>query len=215
MRKKVLIFISCIIIIAIMGCSTEKTENISDVRLETYNQILTEYEHALKDADYIEEKWVYVYDYIKRYLDDPTVNFFYSINDLAKDGTPELILSVQDKGEYIPFIIYAYDGKKAKWLCIREEYIMKIYEGGIIEYITGGVRTHFFYDKIEKDSITTLRLADIVMDIQDENKFHYYKEVEKEKYEEISEEEFIKIKNQYTKDEIDIEWVRLEGFWEK
>ena len=81
--------------------------------------------------------------------------------------------------KYIPFIIYAYDGKTVKWLCICEEYIMRIYEGGIIEYITGGVQTHFFYDKVEKDSVITLRLADIVIDSQDEDDFHYYKEVEK------------------------------------
>ncbi len=92
---------------------------------------------------------------------------------------------------------------------------MRIYEGGIIEYITGGVQTHFFYDKVEKDSVITLRLADIVIDSQDEDDFHYYKEVEKEKYVEISEEEFTTIRNQYTKAEMNMDWMRLEGFWEK
>lgn len=201
--------------IGIMGCDAKRTENISDDRLEAYNQILAEYEQVLEDADYTEEKWVYVYDYIRRYLNKPTANFFYSIKDLAGDGTPELILSVQDNEKYIPFIIYAYDGKTVKWLCICEEYIMRIYEGGIIEYITGGVQTHFFYDKVEKDSVITLRLADIVIDSQDEDDFHYYEEVEKEKYVEISEEEFTTIRNQYTKAEMNMDWMRLEGFWEK
>ena len=144
MKKYNFIIICFIILFSLMGCSDKRPESISDDRLEAYNQILTEYEHVLEDADYTEEKWVYVYDYIKRYLNNPTVDFYYCIKDLAEDGTPELILSVQDRGEYIPFIIYAYDDEKVEWLCIREEYIMRIYEEGIVEYITGGVQTHFF-----------------------------------------------------------------------
>ncbi len=41
-KKKILIFISCIIMIGIMGCDAKRTENISDDRLEAYNQILAE-----------------------------------------------------------------------------------------------------------------------------------------------------------------------------
>lgn len=41
----------------------------------------------------------------------------------------------------------------------------------------------------------------------------YYKEIEDGKHEEITEEDFFNIKNQYATVAEELEWKKLEGFW--
>ena len=69
-------------------------ENVDYDRTAAYQSILEEYEHALEDKNYTEEQWENIYDCVigDKYFLGTTV--FYSVEDIAKDGTAELIIGL-------------------------------------------------------------------------------------------------------------------------
>ncbi|MBD5503353.1 MAG: hypothetical protein HDR09_06300 [Lachnospiraceae bacterium] len=97
---------------------------------------------------------------------------------------------------------------------------MTIYKGGVVELLSGGVDTHFMYEQIEKDEVFEKTLDTIVCrQIKDEEPYYYKYKMENGKYvdgeyEELSEDEFYNIRNQYTAVKEELEWKPVEGFWD-
>lgn len=194
-----------------------------------YYALLAEYERVMKDMSYTEEQWDSdVYDQVKRYIGKKQL--YYCIKDLTGDGKPELILGVKREREleildtiyeagYDPFIIYAYDGSGIRRAGISEEYIMTIYKNGVIGLISGGVDMHFMYKQIEENEVSAKSL-DIIVERQIAREEPYYYKYKMEngeyvygEYEELSEEEFYKIRNQYTAEKEELNWRPVDGFY--
>lgn len=230
MRCKVGMLLICIAIMELAGCAFINPISASEGEPVVYQDLLSEYERVMKDTTYTEEQWsANIYDHVKRYIGKEEL--YYCVKDLVGDGRPELILGTMREGEYEilgtvyeegcePFIIYTYDDAGAKWVSISEEYIMTIYKGGIVELISGGVDTHFMYEQIEKDEVFEKTLNTIVCrQIKDEEPYYYKYKMENGKYvdgeyEELSEDEFYNIRNQYTAVREELEWKPVEGFWD-
>lgn len=187
-----------------------------------YQKLLAEYERVMEDESYSEESWSNdIYDYVKRYIGK--TQLYYCIKDLAGDGKPELIIGtlcdeeeyeirgVTYGGMYIPFIIYTYEENRVYISCIKENYIMEIYENGVIELISGGAWQHFMYEQIEKNAVCKKSLDTIVW-VMAESGENFYKE-ENGKYINITEEEFCRVRNQYTAVKEKLEWKPISGFW--
>ena len=230
MKCRVGMLLICITIMELAGCAFINPISASEGEPVVYQDLLSEYERVMKDTTYTEEQWGdNIYDYIKRCIGK--TQLYYCITDLVGDGKPELILGTMREGEYEilgtvyeegcePFIIYTYDDIGAKWASISEEYIMTIYKDGIVELISGGVNTHFMYKQIEKDEVFEKTLDTIVCrQIKDEEPYYYKYKMENGKYvdgeyEELSEDEFYNIRNQYTAVKEELEWKPVEGFWD-
>ena len=230
MRCKVGMLLICIAIMELAGCAFINPISASEGEPVVYQDLLSEYERVMKDTTYTEEQWsANIYDHVKRYIGKEEL--YYCVKDLVGDGKPELILGTMREGEYEilgtvyeegcePFIIYTYDDAGAKWVSISEEYIMTIYKGGVVELISGGVDTHFMYEQIEKDEVFEKTLDTIVCrQIKDEEPYYYKYKMENGKYvdgeyEELSEDEFYNIRNQYTAVKEELEWKPVEGFWD-
>lgn len=228
-------------LLALSGCSVSNARNRSsdngidiaamksEENQDAYYELLAEYERIMEDMSYTEEQWGSdIYDHVKRYIGEKQL--YYCIKDLAGDGKPELILGVMREEEleisdtiyeagYEPFIIYACDGSEIYWAGISEEYIMTIYKNGIIELISSGVDMHFMYQQIEKGEVSAKSLDIIVQrQITDEEPYYYKYKMENGeyvygKYEELSREEFYKIRNQYTAEKEELEWRPVDGFY--
>lgn len=197
-------------------CDTAINEEVTDIvhvyEEGLYAPVLEEYRRVIENTAYVEADWKYVYDYVKRYIGESSEYLYYSTKDLINDGTPELILGIKEDEEYRPFIIYTYNNGKIEWLCISEEYLMTIYKGGIVEYITGGVRTHFMYDQLEKSTNETKRLENIVIEALEEEAYKYYRSNKSNEYEEITEEEFLNIRSHYTAEKEVLDWKKVKEF---
>ena len=194
------------------------------VEPSVYQDLLVEYERVMKDESYMEEEWSNnIYDHVKRHIGKTQLS--YCIKDLAGDGKSELILGVFRherykilgtiyESEYEPFIIYTYDDEGIHWNCISEEYIMTIYKDGIVEFISGGQWQHFMYKQVEKNEVYEKNMDIIVCAQADDEEADYYKyEIDGDEYEDITEEEFYNIRNQYTAVREELEWRPVEGFW--
>ena len=230
MKCRVGILLICIAIMELAGCSFINPISTSEEEPVVYQDLLSEYERVMKDTTYTEEQWsANIYDHVKRYIGEEKL--YYCVKDLAGDAKPELILGVMRKKEFEisgkryanecePFIIYTYNDEGTHWASISEEYIMTIYKGGVVELISGGVDTHFMYEQIEKDEVFEKTLDTIVRrQIKDEEPYYYKYKMENGKYvdgeyEELSEDEFYNIRNQYTAVKEELEWKPVEGFWD-
>lgn len=230
MKCRVGMLLICIAIMELAGCAYINPISTSEEEPVVYQELLSEYERVMKDTTYTEEQWGdNIYDYIKRCIGK--TQLYYCIKDLVGDGKPELILGTMREGEYEilgtvyeegcePFIIYTYNDEGTHWASISEEYIMTIYKGGVVELISEGVDTHFMYEQIEKDEVFEKTLDTIVCrQIKDEEPYYYKYKMENGKYvdgeyEELSEDEFYNIRNQYTAVKEELEWKLVEGFWD-
>lgn len=202
---------------------------MTNKELAIYKDLLSEYERVMEDTTYTEEQWsANIYDHVKRYIGKEKL--YYCVKDMAEDGKPELILGVMRKEEFeisgkryakecAPFIIYTYSNEGPEWASISEEYIMTLYKDGVVELISGGVDMHFMYQQIAKDQMFAKNL-DIIVERQyeDENPYYYKYKIENGEhiygeYEELSEEDFYKIRNQYTTQKEELDWKPVEGFW--
>lgn len=222
LKYKLVIPVICFIIIGLI-CFPLKNER-PRVEPSVYQDLLAEYERVMEDESYMEEEWSNnIYDHVKRHIGKTQLS--YCIKDLNGDGKAELILGVYRhkkreilgtiyESEYEPFIIYTYDDEGVNWNCISEEYIMTIYKDGIVELISGGQWQHFTYRQIKKNEVYGENMDIIVCAQADDEEADYYKyEIESREYEDITEEEFYSIRNQYTAVREEIEWKPVEGFW--
>ena len=207
----IIIFI-CLLTIGLICFPMQNRVDEIIVEPYVYQELLAEYERVMEDSSYMEESWSNnIYDRVKMYAGK--TQLYYCIKDLAGDGKPELILSVYAEG-YEPFVIYTYDDEGVHWCCISERYDMTIYKDGIVELISGGVWQHFMYEQIEKNEVSGKTLDTIVCAQAGDEEPHYYEyDMESGEYEDITEEAFYNIRNQYTAAREELEWKPVEGFW--
>ena len=144
--------------------------------------------------------------------------FRYSLTDLTGDGFPELIMGYYSDlfDEDYLYVVYYYsetEGIKMEWH--TSYFSMSLYEGGIIEYISGGVNYTITYLRFQGET-ESWELADrIIVDwnSQDDSE-SYYRGVNTADFsdpdnEPMSEEEYQEIIERYTAEPVELEWIPL------
>jgi hypothetical protein len=229
-RRNIGILIIIVSIGIVYGVSSNRMDDTVKVEPAVYQELLAKYERALKDPTLPRDTeepqtpdglYYWIWRCIGRY---PVC---YCIKDLNGDGREELVLGavwidpplelfgrVYDE-IYHPFIIYTYEDADVEWNIIKEEYVMMLYEGGIVELISGGIRQHFMYYQVGEGG---RHLDTIVEEQYREEEPRYYRCIDGEdglttEYADITEEEFHAIRNRYATNVERLDWKPLEGFW--
>lgn len=191
--------------------------------LEQYEEFLNADNQDLNDEnvrekiDTIDGEW--------RFLDDELCSWEtaeecirYSLTDLSGDGFPELIMGYYSdySDETFPEVVYYYsktDGIEMQYA--TSYYTMTLYEGGIIEYKSGGVNYTIDYVQFRQDTEELIGLdhffVETVVDGEDvRGGAIYYREgdTDEAKYP-ITEEEFKRITGGYTQKPVEPEWTPL------
>ena len=190
--------------------------------LNTYREILGEYERAQKDEKYGSERWRQVEKTFVGYADREDYKLCYSLADLTGDGTKELILGFLHDGKYSIRYVYAYDQGMIIPVTFTMEHLVYLYANGIVEMVSGsaGKEYHTFY-QLEKNSGFAWFVEE-VYDIprnwggkEGEGMLYYRSIHHGSEDEELTEEEYFNVLNQYEIDPIELEWHVVEGFWSK
>ena len=133
------------------------------------------------------------------------------IQEVTEPYTELLIGEYWNDSIYRPFIIYGNIKGKISPVIIAEEYLINLYEGGIIEVIAGkAMFEDFWYYKMKKNSAETETIVNLWTDRVDikSDDIYYADGVE------ISKEEFEDMRKELTNQSLEIDWQRLEGFWQ-
>lgn len=207
---------------------------------EPLTEVLEQYEKVMK-ADFTlddlwdrkSDKWeglgieeLYVYDEVYCWwpyaTEDRDISIGYSLEDLTDDGIPELIMGVgyyhDETLKFVPRIMY-YVGEKGDIQAMETTpyFDMTMYEGGIVEYVSGGVDytiTYYQYSQETQD----FELAEALgahWDNENRVGVEPYREnreiITEGEYarEMLSEKEFQRIREQYTQKKIELEWFPL------
>lgn len=203
-----------------MPCQIEETPYLEYDGLNTYREVLGEYERAQKDEKYGPERWKQVDQTFIVYADREDYKLCYSLADLTGDGTKELILGFLQDGEYCVRYVYAYDQGMIIPVTFTMENLVYLYSNGIIVMVSGSAGKEYrtFY-QLEKNSGIAWSLEE-VYDIPrnwgggEEEGMLYYRSVYPESEdEELTKEEYFNVLNQYETDPIELEWHIVEGFW--
>ena len=174
-------------------------------------------------------KWWYLSDEfcgtLMSLLKDPVKEgeeeaFRYSLTDLTGDGFPELIMGYYSDlfDEDYLYAVYYYsetEGIKMEWH--TSYFSMSLYEGGIIEYISGGMDYTITYLRFQEET-ESWELADCIIvdwNSQDDSE-SYYRGVNTAHFadpanEPMSEEEYREIVERYTAEPVELEWIPLFG----
>lgn len=119
-------------------------------------------------------------------------NILYCIHDLNNDGTPELIVGIQEiKTQTIKIrIIYRYENEDLE-VDYEDRYVMEIYKGGIIENCIGtGLSTEYHYYCYAPYSGKIEHLGDLEFLDEEQPKFYRMIYGKAECKVEITEEEY-------------------------
>lgn len=188
--------------------------------LKTYRSVLEEYDRAQKDEKYTEENWKKIDNSFVIFNHSKNYTLCYSLADLANDGIEELILGFLHDGEYRATAIYAYDEGILIMVLGNMEREINLYENEIIEFVWGAAgQTYYDYWKMQKNSglkIYQETISDIPKNWgsgNEEGMLYYRETADSDEEEEITEEEYNRIKEQYETTPIELEWKVLEGFW--
>ena len=204
---------------------------------EPYIEVLKQYEQVVNadvedfgdeevmDKFYlIDGEWRYVYDLYGRSLmwsvrhNETFDHFTYSLMDLTGDGFPELIMGkyFDSLDETIPDVVYYYSETEGiKMECLSDYYTMTLYEGGVIEYISGGVTYTKTYLQFQEETESWELAVRIVVDWDSDTDSDrgYYWEDDVGGYltdnEPMSEEEYQKIMAQYATEPVELGWTPL------
>lgn len=136
----------------------------------------------------------------------------YALADLADDGSVELVIGIKFDDEYIITTIYSYEGDSIYCADTGVDGDRTLYETGVYEVYLGmrGVRLFEYYQFKEG-----LQQAEFVIGLtQDYEEGKYYKctDLKNSDNIEITEEEFRKIREEYEKSLIELEWQELKGY---
>ena len=204
---------------------------------EPYIEVLKQYEQAMNSGvedfndeevmdkfNLIDGEWRYLYDlYCRRLVwqvehDEADDHFRYSLKDLTGDGFPELILGyyLDSLDETTPEVVYYYSETEGiKMECLSDYYDMALYEGGIIEYISGGVtytKTYLqFQEETESWELAVCVIVDWDPDTDSDRGYYWGDDVGGylTDNEPMSEEEYQKIMAQYATEPVELEWTSL------
>ena len=159
--------------------------------------------------------WKYVDVYL--YGDGRDSNIYYSLYDLTGDGFPEMIMgkkSVYHETWYA-YLIYYYDGEDVRLDCHGGgRYLLTFYTNGYVELLDS---LFIAYYQFEEEDQEWRRIIKIDYERNKDGEFEYLKNDTDAKnpdpslFEEISEEEYRQIIEQYTATPIELEWTML---WE-
>lgn len=200
-------------------------------------QVLEQYEKVMKEDFTLDDLWDsgeynwegsgYVYDEVYCYWayateEDWDISIGYSLEDMTGDGIPELIMGVgyyhDETLKFVPRIMY-YVGEKGNIQTMETTpyFDMTMYQGGIVEYVSGGVDytiTYYQYSQETQD----FELAEALgahWDNENRVDVEPYREnreiITDGEYarETLSEEQFQRIREQYTQKKIELEWFPL------
>lgn len=140
----------------------------------------------------------------------------YSLRDLTGDGIPELIMGNGDlESAYIRVVYECTAEGDIRVTDSSTYYDMTLYEGDIIEYVSGGVActiTYLQFSQKEQD----WRIVEALgkeWDYENAREVGPYRQIitdgEYAEKEMISEKEFERIRAQYTQKEMELEWYSL------
>ena len=146
--------------------------------------------------------------------------FRYSLTDLTGDGFPELIMGMYSDlfDEDYLYVVYYYsetEGIKMEWH--TSYFSMKLYEGGIIEYISAGAYGTITYLQFEEETESWEKAACIIEYRNPQGDGDkYYRGVNTADFsdpdnEPMSEEEYQEIIERYTAEPVELEWIALFG----
>ena len=182
--------------------------------LRQYEQIIMvtqglDWDSAWNEFNYGD--WKYVYDLL--YGAGRYDNIYYSLHDLTGDEFPEMIMGSIFQGQFCPYIIYYYDGDEVWGECPCERYDMTLYEEDIVEMVGPAV---IFYLQYKPDTDKWECVEHLEIQHDGNEILGYIREdlssnLQESVYEEISEEEYRQIIEQYRTTPINLEWTVL---WE-
>lgn len=200
-------------------------------------EVLEQYEKVMKEDFTLDDLWDsgaydwegsgYVYDEVYCYWpyateEDWDISIGYSLEDMTGDGIPELIMGVgyyhDETLKFVPRIMY-YVGEKGNIQAMETTpyFDMTMYEEGIVEYVSGGVDytiTYYQYSQETQDFELAEALG-VHWDNENRVDVEPYREnreiiIDGEYVREmLSEEEFQRIREQYTQKKIELEWFPL------
>lgn len=161
----------------------------------------------------------------------------YSLTDLSGDGFPELIMGyhIDDDGTFPKVIYYYSETEGIKMEYASSYYTMTLYEGGMIEYESGGVNYTITYDQFRQDTGELAGVDKFLVETIIDGEYvpggaNYYREgdggdfadepIPEEDYKritdgcldqpvKISEEEFKRITDKYTEKPMELQWTPL------
>ena len=155
--------------------------------------------------------WKYVYNLL--YGAGRYDNIYYSFYELTGDEFPEMIMGRIFEGQFRPYTIYYFDGDEVWGECPCERYDMTLYENDIVEMV-GPVSTSYLQYKPDTDKwecVEYLEIRYYGSEILGYIREDLNSNLQESVYEEISEEEYRQIIEQYRTTPINLEWTVL---WE-
>lgn len=206
---------------------------------EPYMEVFRQYEEFLNadnqdlndknvwnKINLIDGEWRYVYDELcggwlswSSYGDQKAEGFLrYSLTDLSGDGFPELIMGyyIDDDGTFPKVIYYYSETEGIKMEYATSYYTMTLYEGGMIEYISGGVNYTITYDQFRQDTGELAGVDKFLVETIIDGEYvpggaNYYREGDGGDFadEPITEEEFKRITDKYTDKPVELQWTPL------
>lgn len=155
--------------------------------------------------------WQYVYGEL--YGAGRYDNIYYSFYDLTGDEFPEMIMGRIFQGQFRPYLIYYYDGDEVWGECTCERYDMALYEDGIVEMVGP---TIIFYLQFESNTEKWECVEHLEIRYEGNGILGYVRKdlknnLQESVFEEVSEEEYRQIIEQYRKTPINLKWTVL---WE-
>ena len=185
--------------------------------IDIYFPLLAEYERAWEDKDHYDEHGFIMSDYRFRSLSNSGNSFghkelCYALADLADDGSVELVIGVEYDGEYIITTIYSYDGDSIYCADTGVDGDRTLYETGVYEVHIGMREVGLFEYYQFKEDMPQAEFVIGLTQYYGEGKYYKNTELENSDNIEITEEEFRKIREQYEKSLIELEWQELEGY---
>ncbi len=140
----------------------------------------------------------------------------YSLRDLTGDGIPELIMGNGNSESVYIRVIYEYTAQgDIRVMDSSTYYDMTLYEGDILEYVSGGVAytiTYWQFSQKQQDWRIVEALG-MEWDYENSREVGPYRQIitdgEYAEKEIISEEEFERIRAQYPQREMELQWYSL------
>lgn len=209
MRKWILCMFALIIsfCIAIVKWKYDSNEGI-----QIYQVVLEEYDRVQHDEDYAMEKWKYVIGETAGYVYREK-ELGYCFSDFNDDNIPELIIGFKEemRDKYRPYVVYICIDGEIKMGIENGRYEMDIYKNGIVR-LWGGYSGYDFYMYYNLSDPMQLRnLGQLTVEEREEKNF-FYSDGKKNELE-ITEEEFYSQRDSLEDVEAELDWKRLDGFW--
>ena len=202
---------------------------------EFFNEFVKDqsFENVWEKVDLTDSEWGYMFEELcggwhrrLTYDGEKTAEEYlrYSLTDLTGDGFPELIMGyylADNDNTYSQAVFYYNESEGTKMRYVTTYDAIALYEGGIIEYISGGFNYSVDYTQFQEDTKEWISidsfLVEAVIDGEDvSDGANYYRQEDGGDfvygdltYVQISEEEYTRITDSYTQRPVEMEWTSL------